>query len=153
MSAHRSAGTAALVLLLSGSWGCSRTVTVRTVSEYGGTPIAGVQVQVDDGEWIATDEKGEAAFRNVSPPFVLSIHQVTLGTAGGGSYRFDDVWVLRDPQGEPVVALVDGSWLARYSATVTGSVSGGHGGSRRGEPPPHQENAGRHTGRPAPASA
>src|SRR3954469_8476440 len=111
MSTHRGAQVA-LVLLLS-VWpalsACSRTVTVRTISEYGGTPIAGVQVQVDDGEWIATDEKGEAAFRNVSPPFVLSIHQVTLGTAGGGSYRFDDVWVLRDPQGEPVVALVDGS--------------------------------------------
>src|SRR5678810_68305 len=101
MSTHRSAVAAALVFLLLGSWGCSRTVTVRAISEYGGTPIAGVQVKVDNGAWVATDEQGEAAFRDISPPFALSVHQVTLGTAGGGSYRADDVWVLRDPQGDP----------------------------------------------------
>jgi hypothetical protein len=42
------------------------------VSEYGGTPIAGVLVQVGDQPWMTTDAAGQARFAMAAAPFTVS---------------------------------------------------------------------------------
>src|SRR5689334_25405672 len=52
-------------------------VTIRTVSNYSGRPMAGIQVQVGQQAWRTTDADGKAAFDGVQEPFEVRVHQTT----------------------------------------------------------------------------
>src|SRR5256885_15911075 len=63
--------------------GCNRDLKVRTVSQLFGSPVAGIQVQVDDGAWMATDVNGEVTFHGVGDAFALRAHQVVAANPPG----------------------------------------------------------------------
>ena len=60
--------------------GSGRGLVVKTISEYGGTPIAGVTVQVGDQPWATTGPSGEARFVTVSRPYTVRIYQALRWT-------------------------------------------------------------------------
>lgn len=120
MKNHLATAGVSLGLLLAG---CSRSLTITTVSEYGGGPIAGVRIQVDDGEWLVTDGDGRVVLEEVPVGFDLKVHQTTTGQG----FRADDFWSLEEPGWNPVV-LVDGSRVPLRGSDVSGTVSGGTGG-------------------------
>ncbi|HVE82470.1 MAG TPA: hypothetical protein VND93_06470 [Myxococcales bacterium] len=114
--------------------GCGRRdLTVRTLSEYGQSPIASILLQADDGEWVFTDDQGEAVLHDVGTPFTVRVHQHVIGQfpEQSGGWANDDVWVLQSPEGDPLVLLVDGNFVTRDYASVTGSLSGTSGGPFR----------------------
>jgi hypothetical protein len=41
--------------------GCN-DLTVRAISSYGGSPVAGVEARVDDGAWRKTGEDGRVSW-------------------------------------------------------------------------------------------
>lgn len=98
---------------------------IQAVSSLGGTPIAGVQIQLDDGEWITTDANGEASFPAVDRAFTVSARQTT----GGNPSAFSDVWRLVEQTDNPLVLAVDGSAAPVLSALVSGQVTGRRGGN------------------------
>src|SRR5687767_13657502 len=115
-----------------GLWGCDG-LEVITVSEYGGTPMAGINVRVNDLPWAVTDSRGVAAFPAAKPPYVVTVHQVvdTISAAGNPN-RHDDILVLRDLVGGTAVIPVDGTpydvtGLEDREAEVAVTVSGDQG--------------------------
>jgi hypothetical protein len=117
----------ALVRCSSGGSGGGGLV-VQTVSEYGGTPIAGVKVQVADQPWTATGASGEARFAQVKPPYAVRVHQsLTFSALDGQARRHDKVWQLIGQTGNPLVLRVDGSLAQSYKAHVSGTVTGRSG--------------------------
>jgi len=118
-------------------------VVVRTISEYAGSAIPAVQVQVNDLSWTATDANGCATFPGVAPPFTLRAYQSMAGTSRPPPTfaitptRWDDVWELRDVTENPAVLQVDGTpgpppeWNeAAISGLVTGTGGGPASGAR-----------------------
>ncbi|HTE56777.1 MAG TPA: hypothetical protein VK698_38250 [Kofleriaceae bacterium] len=99
-------------------------MVITTVSEYGGSPIAGVRVQVDDEEWATTDQRGEAGFVGIEPPYSVRLFQA-LETE---SMRFQDVWELVDQTETRLEIPVDGSRVTTHEGDITGSISGTTGG-------------------------
>lgn len=102
-------------------------LVVQTVSEYGGTPIEGVRVRVNDLPWVTTDGRGMARFERVDPPFTVRAYQTMTG--GSGAHRFDDVWELPGLEANPVVLQVDGSpglpfGPPNHHASIAGAISG-----------------------------
>lgn len=97
---------------------------ITTVSEYGQSPVAGVGVQLDDGEWLTTDEDGRAVFDVAPAVYDLRLFQ-RIDT---GSRVSQDVWVLVDQTGPAMTIPVDGSTQPTHEGSITGSVSGKTGG-------------------------
>lgn len=95
---------------------------VTTVSEYGLSPVAGVQVQVGDEEWRTTDQDGRVAF-DVVPPYDLRLFQ----RVDTGSNVYQDVWELVDQTELNLTIAVDGSSQPTHEGSITGSVSGTSG--------------------------
>ncbi|HYR19998.1 MAG TPA: carboxypeptidase-like regulatory domain-containing protein [Myxococcales bacterium] len=103
-------------------------LVVRTVSEYGGTPIAGVKVQVGDQPWTTTGSNGEARFAPVAPPYTVRVYQaLAFITLKGEARQRDKVWQLVGQTGNPLVLEVDGSLAQSYKAHVSGAVAGRSG--------------------------
>lgn len=96
-------------------------LTVRTVSEYGGTPIAGVNVQAGDQAWTLTDEAGEAVFEPIDGPFTVMAHQIMLAPSGN---QYEDVFVLPEQTGSAIVVEVDGSLVTERQASISGTLTG-----------------------------
>lgn len=92
---------------------------IQAVSSLGGTPIAGVQIQLDDGEWITTDANGEASFPAVVRAFSVTARQRTSGNPSA----YSDVWRLVEQTDNPLVLAVDGSAAPVLSALVSGQVT------------------------------
>jgi hypothetical protein len=100
-------------------------LVVRTVSEYGGTPIAGVNVQVGDQPWTATGSNGEARFAPVATPYAVRVHQaLKFTTLRGVARQNDKVWQLVGQTANPLVLQVDGTLTQIYKARIAGTVAG-----------------------------
>ena len=95
-------------------------VSITTVSEYGHSPVAGVQVQLDGGEWLTTDEEGRVAFDVAPAIYDLRVFQ----RVDTGSSVAQDVWVLIDQTSLAMTIPVDGSTQPTHRGSITGSVSG-----------------------------
>ena len=120
------------LLAILGSAGCAGDggLIVRTVSEYGGTPIAGAEVQVGDQGWITTGSNGEARFAATAAPYTVLIHQPMKFTDSHGvAHQNDKIWRLLGQTANPLVVEVDGSLAQIYKSSVSGTVTG-----RSGEP-------------------
>ncbi|HET7788296.1 MAG TPA: hypothetical protein VFL36_20150 [Myxococcales bacterium] len=119
-------------LTIVASVGCAgdEGLIVRTVSEYGGTSIAGVEVQVGDQRWVTTGSSGEARFAATAAPYTVLIHQPMRFTDSHGvAHQNDKIWRLIGQTANPLVAEVDGSLAQIYKSSVSGTVTG-----RSGEP-------------------
>ena len=93
---------------------------ITTVSEFGQSPVAGVQVQLDGGEWLTTDERGRVAFDEAPAVYDLRVFQ-RIDT---GSNVMQDVWVLVDQTSPAMTIPVNGSTQPTHRGSITGSVSG-----------------------------
>ena len=110
---------------LAGCGSSSSGLVVKTVSEYGGTPIAGVQVQVEEQPWQTTGSGGEASFTATKAPYVVRVYQpMTFTTLQGVRRQHDKVWQLVGQSANPLVLDVDGSLSQIYKARVSGTVTG-----------------------------
>ena len=107
------------------SGGLADRQIIRAVSSEGGKPIAGVQIQLDDGEWLTTDAHGEASFPAAERAFTITARQRTEGNPSA----FSDVWRLVEQTDNPLVLAVDGSAAPVLSALVSGQVTGRRGGN------------------------
>src|SRR2546423_1879057 len=115
-------------VVLAGCGGGDDGLVVRTVSEYGGTPIAGVKVQVGEQPWTTTGSNGEARFTSVAPPYTVRVYQpMTFATRPGLARQNDKVWQLIGQTGNPLVLEVDGSLAQIYKAHASGTVAGRSG--------------------------
>src|SRR3954468_603413 len=84
-----------VALALAGCVFSGDDLTIQTVSEYGGTPIAGVKVQVGDQPWMTTDASGKARFTAAMSPYTVRIHQAMVFTdLKGVAHQNDKVWQL-----------------------------------------------------------
>jgi hypothetical protein len=112
-------------LLLAGCTGSADSLTIQTVSEYGGTAIAGVKVQVGDQPWTTTDASGKARFAAAVSPYTVRIHQAMIFTdLHGAAHQNDKVWQLVGQDKNPLIVQVDGSLAQIYKATLSGTVTG-----------------------------
>ena len=102
-------------------------LVVKTVSEYGGTPIGGVKVQVGEQGWTTTGANGEARFAPAATPYTVRIHQRLETTVGGRSRQNDKVWQLVGQTANPLAVEVDGSLAQIYKSRLAGSVAGRSG--------------------------
>jgi hypothetical protein len=119
---------AALCGLALAGCGSSGDLVVRTVSEYGGTPIAGVKVQVGDQPWMTTGSNGEARVAAVAPPYTVRVYQpMTYTNFRGETKQHDKVWQLIGQTANPLVLDVDGTVALAYKAEITGTVEGRSG--------------------------
>jgi hypothetical protein len=98
-------------------------VVITTVSEHGRSPVSGVQVQVDDGEWRTTDEEGRVTFDATPQSYDLRVFQ-RIDT---GSSVAQDVWVLVNQTNLVMTIPVNGSTQPTHEGSITGSVSGTSG--------------------------
>ncbi len=123
----------ALIGAVAGLTGCSDELVIKTVSEWDGTtPVAGVRVQVNDGDWATTGVDGEASFEGIEAPYSVRLAQ-TNDPAAARPHR---VWQLIDRTDGRLVIPVDGAGttpgldeptrLGSISGTVTG-LSGEEG--------------------------
>jgi hypothetical protein len=118
-------------LALCGCGSGEAALVVRTVSEYGGTPIAGVKVQVGDQPWVTTASNGEARFAGAAPPYAVRVHRpMTYTDYKGGAHQHDKVWQLIGQSGNPLILDVDGTVAQMYRATISGSIAGRSGSAR-----------------------
>lgn len=108
-----------------GDDGAGGGIVITTVSEYGHSPVAGVRVQLDDGEWLTTDESGRVAFDVAPEVYDLRIFQ----RVDHGSRVAQDVWSLIDQTSAAMTVPVDGSTQPTHEGSITGSVSGTSGES------------------------
>ena len=98
-------------------------IVITTVSEYGQSPVSGVQVQLDDGEWRTTDQEGRVTFEAAPQSYDLRVFQ-RIDT---GSSVAQDVWVLVNQTNPSMTIPVDGSTQVTHEGSITGSVSGTSG--------------------------
>lgn len=98
---------------------------ITTVSEWGQSPVAGVRVQLDDGEWLTTDEDGRVVFDVTPQSYDLRIFQ----RIDDGSTVSQDVWALTDQTSRTMTVPVDGSTQPTHEGSISGSVSGTSGES------------------------
>lgn len=111
--------------LLAGCMASEDGLTIQTVSEYEGSPIAGVKVQVGDQPWMTTDASGRARFAAAMSPYTVRIHQPMIYTDSKGvPHQHDKVWRLVGRDKNPLVVQVDGSLAQIYKANISGTVAG-----------------------------
>lgn len=112
-------------LALAGCTGSGGGLVIQTVSEYEGSPIAGVKVQVGDQPWTTTDAGGRARFAAVTSPYTVRIHQpMTFTDSKGVPHQHDKVWHLVGRDQNPLVVQVDGSLAQIYKANISGTIAG-----------------------------
>src|SRR5436190_9402283 len=113
--------------LLAGCGGGDGSLVVRAVSELGGTPIAGVNVQVGDRGWATTGSNGEVRFAGVTAPYTAVVHQPMTREVFQGTYQHDAIWKLVGLTANPLVVHVDGRLAQKYRSQLFGTVVGRSG--------------------------
>ena len=95
---------------------------VEIVSDFGGAPIEGVSVQIDDSAWVNTDADGIADISGVEAPFTVRAHHSVRNTP---TYVRDVVWELDEQTENPLTLRFDGYELPeRHHASLSGTVVG-----------------------------
>ncbi|HEY8210473.1 MAG TPA: carboxypeptidase-like regulatory domain-containing protein [Myxococcaceae bacterium] len=102
---------------------CGCNLVVQTISEYGGEPIPGVQLQVDDQPWVVTNAEGRASFTPPGGRYTLRVLQPTDATsASGRRYVTWDLLEIDGPPGNPVVLQVEGTFVPHRQVSLSGTA-------------------------------